>query len=283
MPVEPLLTATELAAQTGVPAGTLRVWASRYGFPAGRHRRGPRHRYGEADVEAIRIVQRLRSEGLTLSAAIAQASAVRPAVQPSIFAGLRSRQPELRVIRLRKPALLQLTHAIEDEHCARAGDGLLLGSFQRERNYRASEYRWRELARTTRCSIAVADFQQLRAPVGAPVEVPIAADHQLGREWLLIVDSAVACACLAALELPGSAPTPDGARMFEVIWSCEPAIVAQARALTATLLASIAPAVAESLSGLPVACASAENQQRFASDLAARAYEYLAARYGESD
>ncbi len=44
-----------------------------------------------------------------------------------------------------KRTLIALSHAIEDECAARAERPLLFGSFQRERFYRDSEPRWREL------------------------------------------------------------------------------------------------------------------------------------------
>ncbi len=45
--------------------------------------------------------------------------------------------------------------------------GLVFGSFQRQQYFHAAEPRWRELARTARLAVAVADFPEIaRAPAG---------------------------------------------------------------------------------------------------------------------
>jgi DICT domain-containing protein len=51
-------------------------------------------------------------------------------------------------------------------------------------------------------------------------------------------------ACLAAWEQPGEAEVPDARRRFEVLWSFEPAVVADAMAVAADLLSPIDPDVA---------------------------------------
>ena len=56
--------------------------------------------------------------------------------------------PKVTAHRLPKPALLALSHAIEDESCAGALRPLLIGAFQRHPFYEASRARWSELART---------------------------------------------------------------------------------------------------------------------------------------
>lgn len=275
-PPPALLTPAQLSDLAGVPAGTVRAWAARYGFPAGRRPPGARrHLYTDEDVEAIKGVQRLRDEGLSMPAAIARvrASSVTPA--PSIYAALRRHRPDQRPFVLAKADLLQLSRAIEDEHCARAGSGLLLASFQRVRHYRASQRRWRELARTVSCAVALADFDSLRTPRGGPIEVPLPRDHQLGREWTLIADSPQAKACLSAWELAEPRATADGARRFEVIWSFDPATVSDATAVARALIADLAPAVARKIPESPMP-AGADRGLRFGVDLATRAYRYLA-------
>ena len=79
-----------------------------------------------------------------------------------MFAGLRRRRPDLVPYLLAKRTLIALSHAIEDESCARADHGLIMGAFQRERFYRQAEPRWRELARTADAAVALADFPELR-------------------------------------------------------------------------------------------------------------------------
>ena len=82
----------ELARRTDVPAATLRSWEDRYGFPQPHRLAGGHRRYDQGDIGLIEAVLRLRAAGMSLQAAIAQAtSAGQP--EPSVFAGLRRRHP----------------------------------------------------------------------------------------------------------------------------------------------------------------------------------------------
>jgi DICT domain-containing protein len=271
------LTPAQLSDQTGVPAGTLRVWNARHGFPAGqRERADRRRRFAETDVEAVRTVQRLREGGMSLAGAIAQLQSAATAPESSIYAALRRRRPDVRPFVMMKRALLQLSHAIEDEHSARAGSGLLLGSFQSERHYRASRRRWRGLSRTVACAIALADFTSLREPAGGPLEVPLPREHQLGREWTLIVDSPEARACLSAWEIAEAHATRDSERRFEVMWSFEPAVVADATTAARSLLGDIAPSAAARIPAESRPARGSDADLRFGVELANRAYAYLA-------
>src|ERR1017187_3635530 len=114
------LTTAQLAQRTGMPAGTLRMWESRYGFPSPVRLPGGHRLYGESDVLLVREVLRQRTQGLALTVAIARARDAERRPPASIFAGLREGRPELQPVALSKSALLSLTHAIEDEYCARA-------------------------------------------------------------------------------------------------------------------------------------------------------------------
>ena len=64
----------EVARRTGVGVSTLRAWESRYRFLRPERSTAGHRVYSEADVERVRAVQRLISEGLTLAAAIARVS-----------------------------------------------------------------------------------------------------------------------------------------------------------------------------------------------------------------
>ena len=170
----------ELAARTGVEEGTLRMWERRHGFPAPQRLPSGHRRYREGDVERVLRILHERAAGVSLAAAIAHVAAA-GATEPSVFAGVRARRPELQPVALRKTALLALTHAIEDESCAQAERPLLFGSFQRERFYRQSQRRWRDFARTARLAAVFADFDRLRAPAAGPAELPIDRDGPLTR------------------------------------------------------------------------------------------------------
>ena len=238
------LTTAQLAERTGLSAGTLRMWETRHGFPDPSRLPGGHRRYSDTEVEQVRAVLRLRDQGLSLPAAIERVRNRRTPVAVSVFAGLRRRRPEVAATLLPKPAVLALSRAIEDEYCAQAAGGVLVGSFQRERFYRRAERRWRELARTADLAVALADFARPADPGNGPVEVPIDRRHALSREWAVLVSADGVRACLAAWEQPCEAELPDGQRRFEVLWSFEPSVVADAMSVAAELLLAIDPGVA---------------------------------------
>jgi MerR family transcriptional regulator, light-induced transcriptional regulator len=247
------LTTAQLAERTGLTAGVLRMWENRHGFPVPARLPSGHRRYSAHDVELVLEVLRLRRQGLSLSAAIERAGRRRHAPAASVFAGLRRRRPDLAATVLLKPAVLALTRAIEDEYCAHAADGVLIGCFQREQFYRGAQRRWRELARTAELAIAVAEF---RAPAGVtdvtdgPLEVPIRAGHPLAREWAVIVSADSVQACLAGWEQPSPEPLPDARRRFEVLWSFDPAVVADALDMTVDLLGPLHAPVAQRIAAV---------------------------------
>lgn len=273
----PELSTAQLAERTGVPAGTLRMWEARHGFPAPARLPGGHRRYVERDVEQVREVARLREQGLSMSAAIEQvARAARPKTA-SVFAGLRERQPQVEALQLTKRSLLSLTRALEDEYCARAVDGLLVGSFQREEFYRRIEPRWREMTRTAGLAVALADFSELRQATGGAVEVPVAPEEALSREWTLLIDAPGAQACLAAWEQVEAVRPRDAERRFEVLWSFEPTVVRSASEVAIEILRRFAPAVAERVpASLRHSVPPSGPELRFAADLSRRMVDYLA-------
>jgi DICT domain-containing protein len=219
------LTIGDLVARTGVSEGTLRMWERRHGFPSPERLASGHRRYVESDAELVLQVMRERGAGLSLTAAIGRARESAADSQPSIFAGLRRRRPELQAMVLRKPLLLALSRAIEDESCARAERALLFGAFQRERFYRQSEHRWRELARTAELAVVFADFARPRRPARGPIELPIDSAAPLNREWAIVCEAPGHAVCMAGVELPTARRRRDHAREFEVIWSVEPDVV----------------------------------------------------------
>jgi DICT domain-containing protein len=275
------LTTAQLAERTGVPAGTLRMWESRHGFPRPARLPGGHRRYTVQDADQVHEVARLRAaQGLSMSAAIAHVLRAAEPGPASVFAGLQRRHPEIRPAVLGKPALLELTRAIEDEYCARGTDGLVVASFQRERFYRAAQRRWTELARTTRVAVALADFPRLREPQGAPVEVPIESRQPVAREWTLVIDAPGAQACLAAWEKAALGERPDSQRRFETLWSFEPTVVRAASEVAIELLRQRAPGVAERAEdALDHPAGAPAPELRFASALTHRMIGYLAGAY----
>jgi DICT domain-containing protein len=272
------LSTAQLAGRTGLAAGTLRMWETRYGFPASPRLPGRHRRYTERDVDLVREVLGLRAQGFSLSAAIERARHNSQARPRSLFAELRRRHPEIQPTSMTKLVLLHLTRAIEDEYCACGASGLLLASFQRERFYRQSERRWRELARSADLAVAMADFGKLVEAKEAPAEVPVEPAQPLAREWTLVVDSPTAHACLAGWERAAPGEQPDRDRRFEVLWSFDPQVVRSSSRIAAELLRGPAPAIAgrveQALTVEPAALGPPV--LRFANSLANRVVAYLA-------
>jgi DICT domain-containing protein len=241
------LTIREVAGRTGVPAATLRMWETRHGFPAPTRLASGHRRYSDADCLAIERVLAERERGLSLQAAVDRVLSTPLDGEPSLFAALRAAQPALSPQVLSKRALTALSRAIEDEILARADRPVLFAAFQRERFYRASERRWRELARTAELTIALADFERARVRSRGVCELPLPGDAPLRREWALVCDGERLCVALAAWELTSEVAVPDAARRFETVWTVEPAAVRRVAARAAELAARIDPELVGSL------------------------------------
>jgi DICT domain-containing protein len=267
---EPQLSIGDVVKATGLGEATLRAWERRYGFPDPQREPSGHRRYGAEEVERILRVLAERERGIALPVAVERARAAAPGV-PSLFARLRERRPDLQPVTVRKEHLTPLARAIEEESAARAERPLLIGCFQRERFYRQSENRWRELARGAESAFVFADFERLREPADGPVELPIDRSHPISREWALVCVAPEHGACLVAWEPPGRT-RPGGAREFELLLSVEPAVVREAAETAVTLAAPIAPELAEGarayIEGL--APPRAENQLRLSSSITAR-------------
>jgi DICT domain-containing protein len=254
------------------------MWESRHGFPSATRLPSGRRTYAEADVTAVSQVLRWRDQGLSLSAAIARVRAEPAGHQGSVFAAVRGRRPDLQPMLLGKPALVALSRAIEDEYSARGQPGVLIGSFQRVRFYRQSARRWRELARTSRLAVALADFARLRTADAGPIEVPVPRDNSLSREWTLIVRAPDLEACLAGWERPSANPVADGARTFEILWSFDAEVVQVALEAVVELIGAVA---GDNAVGFPMRLldppAPSPRELRSAGWLAQRTIGYLAA------
>jgi DICT domain-containing protein len=224
--------------RTGIAEGTLRMWERRHGFPAPQRLPSGHRRYSEADVELVRRVASERSAGLSLAAAIDRAQTLTASLASSVYAALRRRRPDLEPRTLRKPMMVALTHAVEDESLSRAERPLLFGSFQARRFYRQEQARWRELSRGAALALAFADFERVRTPRDGPAEIPVDRSHPLAREWTVVCCAADYAACVAAWEPPASSP-PD--RVFEAIWSVEPEVVREAARICAGIAAAKRP------------------------------------------
>lgn len=238
---EPGFGIAEVSERTGIAVPVLRMWESRFGFPRPERRPNGRRRYSATDVQRLRQVVRHREAGMSLAAAIDKARAAPDYVPATVFAGLRRRRADVTPAVLSKRTMMNMSHAIEDEFCARAEPGTLFASFQREQFYRLAERRWRDLARTAEVAVAFADFPRRRRPRGAPIEVPVDRTNPAAREWTLICDGEGFAACLAGWELPGQEGVPDMARRFEALWSVETDVVRDASRVAIGLISRVAP------------------------------------------
>ena len=201
----------DVVAATGVGEATLRAWERRFGFPAPRREPSGHRRYSRGDIERIRSVVRERNRGLSLAVAIDRVTA-EPSGPPSLFAPLRERRPDLLPVQIRKPQMVQLSRAVEEESAARAERALMIGAFQRPEFYRESEQRWRRLARGAGVTFVLASFEEARTPADGPVEVPIAGSEPIADEWAVICLAPGYSACLIGWETVGTAGLPDAER-----------------------------------------------------------------------
>jgi DICT domain-containing protein len=276
--VEPALTIREVARETGVSEGTLRMWETRYGFPVPTRLPSGHRRYSDGDVESVRQVARDREAGLSMKAAIDRVRESAGEAEVSLFAAVRRRRPDLQPYVLRKDALIGLSHAIEDECAARAERPVMFATFQRERFWRHAEPRWREFAQTAHSTVVFADFDRANVPPDRhePVELPIDRTEPLAREWTLVCDGADYAAFLAGWERPGQQGVADGDRRFETVWSVEPSLVRDASRITAGFVERVAPEVAERFADRlrPMPPPSSEDLRR-ASALANRMVSYV--------
>src|SRR3954452_2474076 len=171
----------DVAARTGIAAGTIRMWEQRYGFPEPERTSAGYRLYSEDDAEALRRVLAYRERGLSVPAAIERARSTDLATdRPSLYGVLAVGDPPPRSQLLTKRTLIAVSRAIEDETISRAAAPVVVAAFQSERNYRAVEHRYRAMARTADAVVVFADFECLAARTGAPAEVPLRADDALG-------------------------------------------------------------------------------------------------------
>jgi DNA-binding transcriptional MerR regulator len=262
-----------VVAATGVGEATLRAWERRFGFPAPRREPSGHRRYSHGDVERIRSVVRERRRGLSLGVAIERVTA-EPAGPPSLFAPLRERRPDLLPVSIRKPQMLHLSRAVEEESAARAERALMIGAFQRPEFYRASEQRWRRLARNAGLTFVLACFEAARRPADGPVEVPIGRAEPVADEWAVICLAPGYSACLIGWETVGTTGLADEERAFDALLSVEPSVVREVSGVAVTIAAANEPEIGERarayLDRIPDS--SQRSQLRLAGAITARAF-----------
>jgi DICT domain-containing protein len=243
----------DVAARTGVAAGTIRMWEQRYGFPEPERTPAGYRLYSEDDVEALRRLLAFRQRGLSVPAAVERVRGTGLATdRPSLFGALAGGEEPVPSQVLTKRTLLAISRAIEDETMARAAAPVVVGSFQRERHYRAVEHRYRAMARTADAVVVFADFERLEADARCPIEVPLEAGDALGNEWAVVIDAPGYAACLLAWEQPRpeNARVPDRERRFEAILTLDPRQVRRAALIGASVARRADAALGDRVEGL---------------------------------
>jgi DNA-binding transcriptional MerR regulator len=216
----------ELARRTGLTQQAIRAWETRFGFPVPQRTAGDRRQYAEADVERLHRVIALKDSGVRLASAVARVrSEDAEGGALSVYAELLRVHPHLERRVLRRPVLVAISHAIEDEAMTRAVRPYVFGAFQREEFFRAASRRWQEVARTAGACLVYADFPSGRAEQGAPVEVPLDRDSPLLREWAVVVVAPSFSVALTAWEVPQPDEVRDDVRLFETVFTFDPAAV----------------------------------------------------------
>jgi DICT domain-containing protein len=248
------LSIKQVAEQTGLAAGTIRMWEQRHGVPEPRRRESGYRRYSQADVELLRRAQAYRHRGLSVPAALERARENGgESDHPSIYAAVAATDHGARPQVLRKSTLVALSRAIEHETLAHAACPVLFAAFQHEEFYREVEHRYRRIARHADAACVFADFGAVRHPEDGPVEVPIGAQDALGNEWCVVVDAPGYAACLLAWEQPGTTEAGgagDADRRFEALWTLNPRATRRAAEVAARLAARADPGYGEQLNGL---------------------------------
>jgi MerR family transcriptional regulator, light-induced transcriptional regulator len=270
---EATLSIGDVVAATGVGEATLRAWERRFGFPEPRREPSGHRRYSAGEVERIRAVVRERARGLSLAVAIERVTA-ESSGPPSLFAPLRERRPDLLPVSLRKPQMVALSRAVEEESAARAERALMIGAFQEPRFYRRSEARWRRLARGAGLSFILATFDAPATPEGGPVEVPIAAGQPVVDEWAVICLAPGYSACLIGWETVAATGAPEDERTFDGLLSVEPSVVREVAGAAVAIAAEGEPRVAERARGYldRIPDSSQRSQLRLAGAITTRAF-----------
>ena len=173
--------------------------------------------------------------------ALERAKAMSLGPRSSLFGALRHALSDVAPAAMSKRGMLMLSRAIEDELAGRADQAILIGAFQHERFWRASEARWRNLATTTKAAVVLATLPRRRRR-DRLWEVPIHPTTPIAREWAVVCDSATFSACLAGVELPDAAD-----RMFEVLWTTEPIVVRDVARIASDIATAKEPTLDEIL------------------------------------
>jgi DNA-binding transcriptional MerR regulator len=265
----------DLARRTGLTQQLVRAWESRFGFPTPQRTESGRRVYSEADVDRVQRVLALKDAGLRLAQAIDRVRAEETSGPLSVYAALRERHPQVESRILRRDVLVAISHAIEDEAMSRASRPVVFGAFQRESFYLQAAPRWHEIARTAACCVVFADFAAPSGRTGSPVEVPLAADAPLLREWAVVVTAPSLSVALAGWEIPRRPGGTPGLREFESIFTFDPAAVRTAAQVCLGVARAGGTVPAPLLTTMSESLATEPTPSHGVDSLVVRAFDYL--------
>ncbi len=265
----------ELARRTGLTQQVVRAWESRFGFPEPERTDGGRRVYADADVERIQRVLALKESGVRLAQAISRVRDVETSGPLSIYGAVRNRHPHLETRLLHREPLVAISRAIEDEAMSRVERPVVFGMFQRETFFRQSAARWDEIARTAASCVVFADFARAAGGQGRPVEVPLAADAPLLREWAVVVTAPSLSVLLTAWEVPDQRSVPARRRTFESTFTFDPVAVRTAAEVCVAAARASGVVPASELSALSDTLATEPTPSHGVDSLVMRAFDYL--------
>lgn len=153
-------------------------------------------------------------------------------ISSSVLDELLQRSPHLRPQLYFKSSLTALSHAMEDQVLAAAGQPLVIANFQQERFYRQEAHRYRRIAALSSqiYVLAAPETSFTDDPQGYEL-IAFDPDDQLTQEWHLVVIGASYAACLICRErihTPEGPEAMDQNRRFEGVWTFDRHVSCQA-------------------------------------------------------
>ncbi|MGB3495519.1 MAG: DICT sensory domain-containing protein [Elainellaceae cyanobacterium] len=150
-------------------------------------------------------------------------------IPTSVLDDLFQHMPELRSQMYFKASLIALSHAMEDQVLANAGETLIIANFQREKFYRQEAHRYRRIANLhSQVYVLAAPETDFKSSSEHYEKIAFNPDDALANEWHLVVIGSNYAACLVCRERHGQEdPQPisqagltvDHIRRFEGIWT----------------------------------------------------------------
>jgi DICT domain-containing protein len=149
-----------------------------------------------------------------------------PSPVPSLYPALRPLVGSDQVSLLSKATLVDMSHAIEDIVLEERLAALVFTGFQKSTHWEEEVRRYRDLAQVARsvCIFARGDLSVAESVHCAGVT--LAPDDRLSQEWFLLVLTGEIAVVLCGQDCH-SPVQQEAERLFETIWTFEPAVIAR--------------------------------------------------------